>query len=73
MSKRLTGVIRREGDGFVALCPEIDIASQGDSIENARDNLQEALDLFFEYASEDEIQQRLGGDVYITQIEGAGG
>jgi predicted RNase H-like HicB family nuclease len=73
MSKRLTGVIRREGEGFVALCPELDIASQGDSIENARDNLREALDLFFECASEGEIQDRLGGDVFITQIEVAGG
>jgi len=69
MSKRLTAVIRREGDGFVALCPELDIASQGDSIESARDNLQEALDLFFECAPPDEVQTRLGDDVFITQVE----
>ncbi|HEY1379962.1 MAG TPA: type II toxin-antitoxin system HicB family antitoxin [Gemmataceae bacterium] len=50
MSKRLTAVIRREGDGFVALCPELDVASQGDTVEAARDNLREALDLFFECA-----------------------
>jgi len=56
MSKRLTAVIRREGDGFVALCPELDIASQGDTIEAARDNLREALELFFECASPEEVR-----------------
>jgi len=50
MTRRLTALIEREGDGFVALCPELDIASQGDSLEEARDNLREALELFFETA-----------------------
>ena len=31
MTKRLTAIIQRENDGFVALCPELDVASQGDS------------------------------------------
>jgi predicted RNase H-like HicB family nuclease len=69
MSKRLTAVIHREGEGFVALCPELDIASQGDSIEAARDNLREALELFFECASPAEIQGRLGEEVFVTQVE----
>jgi len=43
---RLTAIIEREGDGYVSLCPELDIASQGRSVEEARDNLQEALTLF---------------------------
>jgi predicted RNase H-like HicB family nuclease len=73
MSKRLTAVIHREGDGFVALCPELDIASQGDSIEAARDNLREALELFYESASPAEIQERLGEDVFVTQVEVASG
>lgn len=54
---KLTAIIEREGDGYVSLCPELDIASQGDSIEQARDNLQEALGLFFETASSEEIQK----------------
>ena len=45
MSTRLTAIIQREGDGFVALCPELDVASQGDTIEAARENLREALEL----------------------------
>jgi predicted RNase H-like HicB family nuclease len=51
----------------------LDIASQGDSIEQARDNLREALELFFECASAEEVRQRLRGDVYVTQVEVATG
>lgn len=65
----LTAVIEREGDGYVSLCPELDIASQGDSVEQARANLQEALELFFETASEQEIRSRLPGEVCITSLE----
>ena len=53
----------------MALCPELDIASEGDTIEEARHNLREALELFFEAASKEEIQERLRGEVYITQVE----
>jgi len=65
----LTAVIEREGDGYVSLCPELDIASQGNSVEEARANLREALELFFETASEEEIRSRLPGEVYITSLE----
>ncbi len=61
MQKQLTAFIEREGSGYVSLCPELDIASQGNSIENARENLREALELFFETASPEEIQTRLHG------------
>ena len=40
MKKQLTAIIEREGDGYVPLCPELDIASQGDTIEEARSNLR---------------------------------
>ena len=66
---KLTAIIEREGNGYVSLCPELDVASQGDTIEQARENLQEALELFFECASPDEIKQRLRSEVYVTQIE----
>lgn len=66
---RLTAIIEREGDGYVSLCPELDIASQGETIEQARDNLREALELFFETASPEEIRQRLHGEIFVTQIE----
>jgi predicted RNase H-like HicB family nuclease len=71
--RQLTAVIEREGEGFVSLCPELDIASQGDTIEEARANLVEALELFFEVADEAEISRRLSGEVYVTRIEVAVG
>ena len=55
---KLTALIEREGDGYVSLCPELDVASQGKTIEEARDNLREALELFLESASTTEIKQR---------------
>lgn len=69
MKKQLTALIEREGDSFVSLCPELDIASQGNTIEEARENLREALELFFESASSQEIQSRLHDEVYVTRLE----
>jgi predicted RNase H-like HicB family nuclease len=69
MKRQLTAIIEREGDGYVALCPELDIASQGDTIEAARENLREALELFFETASPEEIRQRLHDEIYVTRVE----
>ena len=69
MNRRLTAIVEREGDGYVALCPELDVASQGDTVTEARDNLAEALTLFFETASAEEVDRRLRGEVYVTHIE----
>jgi len=69
MTHRLTAIIEREGDGYVSLCPELDIASQGESVEEARSNLREALELFFETASPAEVSRRLTGEIYVTQSE----
>ena len=66
--RELTAIIERENNGYVSLCPELDIASQDDTIEEARDNLQEALELFFETASENEIKERLHDEVLITRL-----
>ena len=69
-SKRVfTAIIQREGDGYVSLCPELDIASQGSSVEEARINLIEAVELFFEHASLSEIKDRLHDEVLITRVE----
>ena len=69
MKRSLTAIIERDGDGYVSLCPELDIASQGDSVEQARENLCEALELFFETAAPEEVSRRLSGEVFVTQVE----
>ncbi len=68
-TQQFTAIIEREGNGYVSFCPELDIASQGDSIEEARNNLIEALELFFETADYSEVQHRLHTEVFVTRVE----
>ncbi len=69
MKTRLTAIVEREGDGYVALCPEVDVASQGSTVAEARDNLAEALSLFFETAGAGEAKRRLRRETYVMEIE----
>lgn len=69
MTKSMTMIIGREDDGYVSICPEVDVASQGDTIEEARTNLKEALELFFETASATELEERLHSEIYVSQLE----
>ncbi len=68
-TQQFTAIIEREGDGYVSLCPELDIASQGDNIEEARRNLIEALELFFETADPSEVKNRLHSEFFVTRVE----
>ena len=69
MKHSLSAVLIREDGGFVALCPEVDVASQGNSAEEAKRNLQEAVELFFECASEEEIRERLSSESSVSPLE----
>ena len=66
--RQLTAVIEREGDGYVATCPELDVVSQGGTVEEARLNLVEAVEGFFEVASLSEIRRRLKTETYVMPI-----
>ena len=68
-TQQLTAIIEREGDGYVALCPELAIASQGNTVEDARDNLAEALALFFETAAPAEVTDRLHTEIFVTRLD----
>jgi len=70
---QFTAVIEKDEDMYVSLCPELDIASQGSSVEEARNNLQEAIELFFETASKEEIRERLHDEIFVTRVEVAVG
>ena len=67
-SMQLTAVIEREDNWYVATCPEVDIVSQGKTIESARSNLLEAVEAFFEAASSSEIRRRLKKETYIMPL-----
>jgi predicted RNase H-like HicB family nuclease len=67
--EQFTAIIEREDNDYVALCPELDIASQGKTVEESRKNLTEAIELFFETADPSEIQKRLHSEIFITRLE----
>lgn len=67
--QQFTALIEREDNGYVSLCPELDIASQGDIVEEARNNLIKAIELFFEVADPSEITSRLKSEIFITRLE----
>ena len=67
--KQLTAIIHKEDDIYVSLWPELDIASQGSNYEDAKGNLKEAVELFFECASVEEIKQRYYSETYISSME----
>jgi predicted RNase H-like HicB family nuclease len=67
--QQFTALIEREDGMYVSLCPELDIASQGNTVEEARSNLIEAIELFFEVSDPSEISSRLKSEVFITRLE----
>ena len=68
-----TAIVEKEGDLYVAFCPELDLESQGATIEGATSNLKEAVELFLETADVAEIKRRLHTEVFITHFEAAHG
>ncbi|MSR32758.1 MAG: type II toxin-antitoxin system HicB family antitoxin [Gemmataceae bacterium] len=69
MQNQFTAIIEREKDRYVAHCAEIDVASQGKTVEEAVKNLKEALELFFESASPAEIRERSHEEVRVTRMK----
>jgi predicted RNase H-like HicB family nuclease len=68
-----TAVLQREDDGYVALCPELDVASQGPTLDQAIANLKEAVELFLECADPKEVELRLHREVVVARFEAAHG
>ena len=66
--RKFTAIIGKEGSWYVAHCPELDIASQGKSVKEARKNLKDAIELFFRHASPSEIADRTHAKVIVTQM-----
>lgn len=74
MLREFTAIIQQEEKGYTAVCPEVDVASQGDTVDQARSNLKEALELFFEVASPEELRELdlhnpIRNEVYVTSIK----
>jgi predicted RNase H-like HicB family nuclease len=72
-TRSYTAILEKEGDGFAALCPELDVASQGATVEEATANLKEAVELFLECADPLEVKRRLHTEVFVTRFEAVHG
>jgi predicted RNase H-like HicB family nuclease len=68
-----TAIVEKEGNGYVALCPELDVASQGHTVKEATTNLKEAVELFLECADLEEVQHRVHTEVFVTRFDAAHG
>jgi len=69
LMRSFTALVQREEDGWVSLCPELDVASQGDTPEEAKANLREAVELFLETAPTDEVERRFRAEVTFSPLE----
>ena len=68
-ARQMAAIIEREGDGYVPFCPELDIASQGSSIEVARATVIEVRTRFFETAPRSEVARLVLSEVFVTHVE----
>jgi predicted RNase H-like HicB family nuclease len=73
MKSSYTAILEKEGDMYVALCPELDVASQGRTVGEATANLKEAVELFLECADAQEVERRLHTEVFVTRFEAVHG
>jgi predicted RNase H-like HicB family nuclease len=70
MSYRVNIVFSRDKGGYYVFCPELPgCQSQGDTFEEARENIQEAVELYLETKSKDEIEEVLGKELLTTTME----
>lgn len=69
MSYKFSAIVEKEGKWYVALCPEMDIAGQGRTIEDALSNLKEAVRLYMGTASREEVRSALRSHPLITTLE----
>ena len=63
---KFSAIIHKEGKWYVSWCPELDVASQGKTIEEAIDNLKEAVELYLE---DEDVQIPAAGPIFTTTIE----
>ena len=60
----LNVIVKEENKGYSVICPELNVASQGETFEEAISNIKEAVELYIESAEElgtlDEVLEQLG-------------
>jgi predicted RNase H-like HicB family nuclease len=73
MSRTYTAVLTREGEWFVAYCVELGVVSQGRTVEAARANLKEAVELYVESFGEEDLPESTAEVVFCPLEVAVGG
>ena len=70
MSHRVNIIFNRDKDGYYVFCPDLPgCHSQGDTFEEARENIKEAVELYLETMDKQEIEEALGKELLTTTME----
>jgi len=70
MMDKVSIVIEKDEHGYYAYCPELEgCQTQGDTVEEVMANIQEAVELYLETLSEDEIRVFLSKEILTTSVE----
>lgn len=70
MTYKVSTVIEKDEHGYYAYCPELPgCQSQGDSLEEAMNNIREAIELYLETLSDDERKELLSQEILTTSLE----
>ncbi len=70
MSYKVSVVIQKDEYGYYAYCPELEgCQTQGDSLEEVLNNIKEAIELYLETLSKDEIKNLLSKEILTTSLE----
>lgn len=70
MSYRVSVIFNKDKNGYYVFCPELPgCHSQGDSFEDAKANIKEAVELYMETMSKEEIEEALNKELLTTTME----
>jgi len=70
MTHKVSIVIEKDAEGYYAYCPELDgCQTQGDTVEDVLTNIHEAIELYLETLTEEELRVLLSTEILTTSVE----
>ena len=70
MSQKVSVVIEKDEHGYYAYCPELEgCQTQGDSVDEVMVNIKEAIELYIETLSPEELKEAVSKEILTTTLE----
>ena len=70
MSHKVSVVIEKDAHGYYAYCPELEgCQSQGDTLDEVMASIRQAIELYLETLSEEELEESLSKEILTTTLE----